>query len=70
MKHLGTKRLETERLVLRRFTVADAEPMYRNWASDSQVTKFLTWPAHASVEISEMVLKDWTARYAEENYYQ
>ena len=70
MKHLGTKRLETERLVLRRFTVADAEPMYRNWASDGEVTKFLTWPAHTSVEMSEMVLRDWTGHYAEESYYQ
>ncbi len=42
MKHCGTKRLETERLILRRFTAEDAEPMFRNWASDDEVTKFLT----------------------------
>ena len=42
MKHKGTVTLETERLVLRRLTIEDAEIMYRNWASDDEVTKYLT----------------------------
>ncbi len=70
MKHTGTVTLETDRLILRRFTEQDAEAMYRNWASDPEVTKFLTWPTHASVEISAMVLADWVSHYAQENYYQ
>ena len=47
MNHLGTVVLETTRLILRRFTIEDAEGMYRNWASEDEVTKFLTWPTHA-----------------------
>ena len=70
MKHLGTRNIETERLLLRPFTREDAPAMYRNWASDPEVTKYLTWPAHSSVDISEMVLTDWTGHYVEENYYQ
>lgn len=70
MKHLGTKMIETERLILRRFTVDDAEAMFRNWASDPEVTKYLTWPAHSNVEVSQMVLTDWTGHYEEPNYYQ
>lgn len=69
MKHLGTKRIETERLVLRRFTAEDAEAMYENWASDDDVTKYLTWPAHGSVEVSRMVLADWVSHYEEPDYY-
>lgn len=42
MKKAGTQRLETGRLILRRFTVGDAEDMYRNWASDPEVTRYLT----------------------------
>ena len=42
MKHKGTVRLETERLILRKFTPEDALPMFRNWASDEEVTRFLT----------------------------
>lgn len=70
MKHLGTKRIETDRLILRRFTLEDAQAMYDNWASDDEVTKFLTWPTHASVDVSRMVLENWTASYAREDYYQ
>ena len=70
MKHQGTKTIETPRLILRRFTLEDAPAMYRNWASDPEVTKFLTWPAHSSVEISRQVLLDWTGQYEEDTFYQ
>ncbi len=43
MNHLGTKTLETKRLILRKTIESDAEPMFKNWASDSRVTKFMTW---------------------------
>lgn len=70
MKHLGTKMIETERLILRRFVVEDAWAMYDNWASDPEVTKFMTWPTHGSPEISRMVLTDWVSHYGEDDYYQ
>ena len=70
MKHLGTQRLETERLILRRFVMEDAKAMYQNWASDNEVTKYLTWPSHDSVDVSKAVLEEWTAAYAKENSYQ
>ena len=54
MKLSGTKRIETERLILRRFTMGDAEAMYANWASDPEVTEFLTWPPHRSAEKAVM----------------
>ncbi len=70
MNHLGTKTIETQRLILRRFTLDDAQAMYNNWASDPVVTKYLTWPTHGNVEISRMVLSDWVSHYGEESYYQ
>ncbi|MBQ3467481.1 MAG: GNAT family N-acetyltransferase [Oscillospiraceae bacterium] len=70
MKHCGTQTLETERLILRRFTVRDADAMYTNWAADPEVTRYLTWPAHAGVETSRAVLADWTAAYAQKSFYQ
>lgn len=69
LNHKGTVTIETERLILRRFTMEDAEAMYRNWASDDEVTKHLTWPTHTSVEISKMVLTDWTSHYPEPDFY-
>lgn len=70
LTHKGTRELHTERLILRRFTAEEAPVMYRNWASDEEVTKFLTWPAHASIEVSEMILADWLKNYERDDYYQ
>lgn len=70
MRHLGTKTIETKRLVLRPFTLNDAEPMYRNWASDPEVTKYLTWPTHESAETTKSILKDWIAEYKKPEKYE
>lgn len=48
----------------------DADMMCRNWANDYDVTKFLTWPAHSSVDISKAVLADWIPLYENDDYYQ
>ena len=69
MEHKGTKRLETERLILRRYTETDAEPMYANWASDPEVSKYLTWPPHSSVEVTKSLVTDWITRYENPDYY-
>ena len=69
LNHKGTKTIETDRLILRPFTMEDAEPMFRNWASDDEVTKHLTWPTHTSVEVTKMVLSDWTSHYPEPDFY-
>ena len=70
MKHLGTKTIETERLILRRFTPEDADAMYRNWAGDPEVTKYMTWPTHRSVEDTKTVLADWIAAYDRPEKYE
>ena len=68
MKHRGTQRLETDRLVLRRYVNRDAEAMYKNWASDKEVTKFLTWPTHSSQEIRDGVMEEWVKQYSSKSY--
>ena len=70
MKHQGTKVIETNRLILRPFRISDAQKMYDNWASDPAVTKFLTWPTHASVEVTGKLLDYWCGQYEKDDYYQ
>lgn len=70
MKHLGTKRIETERLVLRPFTIDDAPKMYENWASDCEVTKYLMWPTHSGVDVTQKILQEWVESYTQENKYE
>ncbi len=70
LTHKGTQTIETSRLLLRQACREDAEPMFRNWASDPQVTKFLTWPVHSSIAVTEAVIGSWVQEYEKENYYQ
>lgn len=70
MKHLGTKRIETDRLILRKFTAEDCLPMYSNWASDAEVTKYLTWPPHTSTVVTGIILQQWVDCYARDDFYQ
>lgn len=69
LMHKGTRTIETYRLILRQAIPEDAEPMFRNWASDPEVTKFLTWPPHESVTVTQTVLSSWLAEYARDDYY-
>lgn len=59
MNPIEPRRMETERLTLRPFREEDAQPMFDNWATDPEVTRFLTWPVHASVDVSRSVLRGW-----------
>ncbi len=70
MKHVGTQRLESERLVLRKFQEGDGPSIFKNWASDDQVTVHLTWPTHQSVETSQKVLGFWLEGYQKLDNYQ
>lgn len=46
----GPERIETNRLVLRKPTPADAEAVFSRYASDAEVTKLVSFPRHRSVE--------------------
>ena len=70
LTHKGTKELTTERLILRKFIPGDESAMYRNWASDSEVTRFLTWPTHTSEDVSRTILENWLKEYDRDDYYQ
>ena len=69
MNHIGTQYIETDRLILRRFELSDAPAMFANWASDDEVTKYLTWPSHADVSVTEGILGQWVPQYEKDDYY-
>ena len=70
MNHIGTQTITTPRLTLRRFAVADAAAMFRNWASDPSVTKYLTWPVHESEDVTCQVVTAWVNQYSDPRWYQ
>jgi ribosomal-protein-alanine N-acetyltransferase len=51
MIYLGTPDLETERLLLRKFSLEDAKDMYE-YASDPEVAKYMTWNPHQTINDS------------------
>ena len=70
MNHKGTVRIETERLILRPFTMEDCEAAFRNWESDERTTEFLRWQAMTSVEETAQVMQAWVDRYQDPSFYQ
>lgn len=67
MNLIGTKTLETKRLVLRQFNMEDLEDFY-NYASNENVTKFLTWNPHKSIGESKNLLKNKFTKYDDETF--
>ena len=55
--------LMTERLLLRPFEENDIEKVFINWASDEEVSKYLTWNPHKSIEDTKRILSLWICQY-------
>ena len=69
LNHKGTVTIETERLILRPFTMEDVEPMFHRWANDELVCRYMTWPPHESMEVTRALLTRWTGSYDAKDYY-
>ncbi len=69
MQHKGTKILETERLLLRRWKASDAEEAFAHWMNDPDVTKYLTWSPHGDIEVTRTLLKLWERESGEPHIY-
>ena len=56
LNHQGTQKIKTKRLSLRKFKITDAEDMFNNWANDSEVTKYLSWPYHKDLSATKNII--------------
>ena len=61
------RELTTERLRLRHILETDAQCIFDCWASKPEVTRYLTWPTHESVEQTKQILGVWIKAYEEPN---
>lgn len=59
MEHVGTRTIETDRLVLRKIDISDAEDMFSNWASDEEVTRYVPWKPHKTIEDTKEIINFW-----------
>ncbi|MCL1824192.1 MAG: GNAT family N-acetyltransferase [Oscillospiraceae bacterium] len=66
---MTTPTLETERIILRPLKITDANDIFRNWASDPEVTKYMTYTTHETIETTTQWLKELENNIADENSY-
>lgn len=62
------KRLETERLILRKWEFDDAEQAYTNWATDEEMHKYVSWPIHKDINETKDLLNIWIKEYENNSY--
>ena len=56
LTHAGTKTIETERLLLRRFAYSDIDSMIRNWIADEQTQWDYGEPPYSTPEAVKELL--------------
>ncbi len=69
MKHVGTQVIQTMRLILRKLELADAEMMFNNWTSDNEVTRFLRWDPHKTIDDTINMIQMWIDNYQSDSTY-
>ena len=62
--------LYTDRLILRPWTMEDSEDMFYGWANDPEVTKYMTWNPHKTVEETKQILSIWIKEYENPDCYR
>lgn len=62
--------IETQRLKLRKISRDDTCNIFNNWASDPEVTKYLTWNAHEDISVTYAIVDYWLVEYEKENCYR
>ena len=69
MEMIGTKTLETDRLILRKFTMDDVNDVFKNYGSDPNVTKYLSWKTHESIEDAKVSVEYFMSSYKDNGYH-
>ncbi len=62
--------LETERLILRRPRMEDAEAIFESYARDVEVTRYLNWMPHTSIDQTREVLAEFIDRWKSGDSYE
>ena len=65
----GTAELWTERLILRRYTMEDAEPLYSCLGSDPAMSQYSGWNPYASLDMAQETVRNIIDSYDDEHSY-
>lgn len=70
LTHCGTKKIETDRLLLRPFQYSDDDDMLNYFISDSQSQALLSEPTYSTKEEVKGLLDTYILSYQNEDYYR
>ena len=70
MNHIGTKTIETKRLILRKFTPDDVKYLFKNWAADADAVKFMRMPVHNTIEDTNNFVDSIIRKYDKPDTYR
>lgn len=62
--------LEDEKIILRHIRENDTQSIYDNWASDPEVSKYVMWDTHQSIEDTKQIVNYWLDQYKQGKYYR
>ncbi len=67
--HRGTQDIRTERLLLRRYHAGDTADIWRNYATDEQVTRFLSWRPYTDIAVLQRFIDAQISAYSDDTVY-
>ena len=70
LTHIGTKTIETERMILRRFEYSDNESMRKNWISNEKIQSLYSEPVYETEEEVKELLAKYIGSYEKDDYYR
>ena len=69
MTHKGTVPLETDRLLLRRFIMDDAEDIFNRWSGSIENSRFVMKSPHLSITETKEMLEEYIRNYINTDFY-
>ncbi len=70
LTHIGTRTIETERLILRRFEYTDDDAMLRNWIADEKIQSMYAEPVYTTKQEIKTLLDKYIGSYKKSDYYR
>lgn len=70
LTHIGTEKIETERLILRKFKYTDDEDMLKYWISDPEIQLLYCEPVYDTKQKVKELLDKYISSYEKNDYYR
>ncbi len=70
LTHTGTQTIETDRLILRRYSYQDDDAMLKNWVADENIQSLYSEPVYSTKEAVKELLEKYINSYDKSDYYR